>query len=215
MQVSFLVNFGNYFFYFNFSSSSSGKIDDQRGIMKKSCSECGNHSRQESGTKVKMRNYWTPQTHRKKRHHIQQVSGSKNRSEMVQSMIYSHKKHQFYSPQLQRRKSSEEFSKFQNSPETESEESSDEESPAMAEMDLFSKHQQLKQRLQYYGGVHPVYLPNSRSKAQKLQKMPVLPPASNSQQHCQGCCAANHHHQQQQTNQTRMKSGDDKRCIIS
>ena len=195
--------------------------------------------------------YWTPQTHRRanqkhhrsKRHH----PNSHRKPELVQSMIYSHKKHQYYSPQLTRRKS-EDFSylSYQQIQDFETSDSSDGEcdilpnfpacyagsQPQMALLPgspqiktnhaQFSK-QQLTQpiqgspsaaaasavaasrrNLQYYGGVHPVYLPNSRSKAQKLQKMPLLEAQHPIQQHCQGCCQ-----------NARIKTGDDKKCIIS
>lgn len=155
------------------------KSEPQASILKNNCSECE--------SRVKMRSYWTPQTHRKKR-----VSSKHNRSEMVQSMVFSQqKKRQYYSPQLQRRQSESKYEEFYLSC---SEESSED------EIEAEQKFQKTKQKLQYYGGVHPVYLPNSRVKAkQKKQELA---------QHCQGCC----HHPN--NNERRMKS-DDKRCIIS
>ena len=228
------------------------------GIMKKSnCSECGstapsssaktidnNSSSHSSNNKANL-SYWTPQTHRRSNHNRSKRGHHHHhrKSEMIQSMVYSHKQHQFYSPQLQRRKSEDyinyhkQYRNPQKNCET-SDSSEDEiELSHQQQQALFtsSQHQQQQlspadggqlssavgatclpvnrpvmsqqqpppvttRRLQYYGGVHPVYLPNSRSKAEKLQKMPLY------HQHCQGCCQHQHH---------RMKTGDDKRCIIS
>ena len=237
--------------------------------MKKSnCSECGsgasaqvndNSSSNNNDNKEAANNlsYWTPQTHRRSNHRSKRHGHHHRKSEMVShSMVYAHKQHQFYSPQLQRRKS-EDYINYQNNPKSykqqqknncETSDSSDDEIEQQQQT-LFTsqQHQQLhhqlsasgavglpvnlpaarvdrqqqlhqlntsgagglmpvnttpaSRRLQYYGGVHPVYLPNSRSKAEKLQKMPLY------HEHCQGCCQHQHH---------RMKTGDDdKRCIIS
>ena len=211
--------------------------------MKKSnCSECGSSaagakSETSSSNNKASLSYWTPQTHRRSYHNRSKRHGHHHRkSEMVQSMVYSHKQHQFYSPQLQRRKS-EDFINYhkQYHQKCETSDSSDEETEHHPQQNLFTSQSQQQQltgvggpatqhlpahaltqppppvlsasgqpaarRLQYYGGVHPVYLPNSRSKAEKLQKMPLY------HQHCQGCCQHQLHH--------RMKTGDDKRCIIS
>lgn len=236
------------------------------GIMKKSnCSECGsgasaqiNDNSSSNNNKEAANNlsYWTPQTHRRSNHSSRSKRHGHHhrKSEMVShSMVYAHKQHQFYSPQLQRRKS-EDYINYHN-PQSyqqqknncETSDSSDDEIEQQQTLFTSQQHQQLHQlsasgavglpvnvpaaarvdrqqqlhqlnasgagglmpvnatpasrRLQYYGGVHPVYLPNSRSKAEKLQKMPLY------HEHCQGCCQHQHH---------RMKTGDDdKRCIIS
>ena len=90
---------------------------------------------------------------------------------------------------------------------------------------ISSSSSQHQQQPAYYGGVHPVYLPNSRLKAKKLQKMPppmtstVLPdyPGINTN-NCQGCCQ---HHNSAGGNtccslSNSVKSGEDnKKCIIS
>ena len=236
--------------------------------MKKSnCSECGsgassaqindNSSSNNNNNKEAANNlsYWTPQTHRRSNHRSKRHGHHHRKSEMVShSMVYAHKQHQFYSPQLQRRKS-EDYINYHHNPKSykqqqknncETSDSSDDEIEQQQQTLFTSQHQQLHQlsasgavglpvnlpagrvdrqqqlhqlntsgtgglmpvnttpasrRLQYYGGVHPVYLPNSRSKAEKLQKMPLY------HEHCQGCCQHQHH---------RMKTGDDdKRCIIS
>ena len=179
--------------------------------------------------------YWTPQTHRRTNHH-QRSKRHHRKPELVQSMMFSHKKHQYYSPQLQRRKS-EDFSYFnyQNYQinEKDTSDSSDDENESRLGLGLggsqkfeksavlppnsqqfsnpSSQHQPAR-RLQYYGGVHPVYLPNSRQKAQKLQKTPLYEPQHSvlqvqQQQHCQGCC----HHSRFLAKNT----SDDKKCIIS
>ena len=86
-----------------------------------------------------------------------------------------------------------------------------------------SKSRQISsQQPAYYGGVHPVYLPNSRLKAKKLQKMPppmtstVLPDYPGINTNCQGCCQ---HHSSGNTCcslSNSVKSGEDnKKCIIS
>ena len=94
-----------------------------------------------------------------------------------------------------------------------------------------SKSRQISSQQQpaYYGGVHPVYLPNSRLKAKKLQKLPppmtsttVLPdyPGISTNNICQGCCQ--HHNISAGGGNAccslsnNVKSGEDnKKCIIS
>ena len=93
-----------------------------------------------------------------------------------------------------------------------------------------SKSRQISsQQPAYYGGVHPVYLPNSRLKAKKLQKLPppmtsttVLPdyPGISTNNICQGCCQ--HHNISAGGGNAccslsnNVKSGEDnKKCIIS
>ncbi len=192
---------------------SSLKQND--GIMKKnSCSECGHQ------VKMRQNQFWTPQTHRKS--HYKNRKCRQKPPEMIKSMVFSHKQ-KFYSPQLQRRKS-EDYSYYHETFEEVSSESEEEQKFSVTSSQLLkSAVASAVPSQQYYGGVHPVYLPNNRSKAQKLQKMapPVLespsthsripgfqacPPGIQSQliQHCHGCC---HQHKK--------SSGDDKKCIIS
>ena len=150
--------------------------------------------------------YWTPQTHRKSAQnpHFYQRNSRRRSTDRYQrkSEIFSaHKQNQYYSPQVTRRKS--EFHYFQESSDSEVEETPE---------PILQPIQQPKARLPYYGGVKPVYLPNSRAKAQKMQqlKTPLYANPSSSgvpvNAGCQGCC--HHHHHNKKTN-------EDKRCIIS
>ena len=87
-----------------------------------------------------------------------------------------------------------------------------------------SKSRQISSQQQpaYYGGVHPVYLPNSRLKAKKLQKMPppmtstVLPDYPGINTNCQGCCQYHSSGNTCCSLSNSVKSGEDnKKCIIS
>ena len=152
--------------------------------------------------------YWTPQTHRKSpsaaAYHYQRNSrrrGSTDRYQRKSEIFTAHKQHQYYSPQVRRRQSA--FHYFQQ-------ESSDSEAEELIEQQVqVQQFSRGHSRLPYYGGVKPVYLPNSRTKAQKLQQQQKTPLLSNNtqvlpiEQQCQGCC---HHHK---------KHNEDKKCIIS
>ena len=127
--------------------------------MKKSnCSECGstaptssaktidnNSSAHSSNNKANL-SYWTPQTHRRRSNHNRsskrgQHHHAHRKSEMIQSMVYSHKQHQFYSPQLQRRKSEDyiNYHKQYRNPQKncETSDSSDEETEHHPQQNLF------------------------------------------------------------------------------
>ena len=180
--------------------------------------------------------YWTPQTHRKssgqhRRHHNHRNSSSGSgrhflkRSELAQSVMLSgatgtsppydvsqqqpQKQHQYYSPQVRRK--SVDLTLLQNIREChETSDSSDEELLVAEQLSSLSVNMAPAKRQQqqpaYYGGVHPVYLPNSRLKAKKLQKTPLLTPS------CQGCCQ----HDTSCSLSSAAKSGEDnKKCIIS
>jgi hypothetical protein len=190
------------------------------------CNECGAASNGQQAIPLsKSVPFWTPQTHRKGPPPNNQSRQSRNRrseqkypfkrAEVAQSVVYPpQKQHQFYSPQVQRRRKSEDLSwvnpqQLQHPPCCESSDSSGDEqvnSPASAA------------GVQYYGGVRPTYLPNSRTKARKLLKVPQLnppPPRPPPLQHCQGCCHHHGHGHAAAEFNTNKCSGDDKRCIIS
>ena len=147
--------------------------------------------------------YWTPQTHRKTQQtqHYQRNSRRRQSSDRYQrksEIFTAHKQHQYYSPQVRRRS---EFQYFHPG----GDQSSDSETEELIEQQV--QVQMRASRLPYYGGVKPVYLPNSRTKAQKLQQKTPLLLGHNSvlnpiETKCQGCC----HHK---------KHKEDKGCIIS
>ena len=124
--------------------------------------------------------------------------------------------HQYYSPQVRRK--SVDLTMLQNIREChESSDSSDDELLVAEQLSSLSVNNMAPmahttkvvrhQPPAYYGGVHPVYLPNSRIKAKKLQKPPLLTPA------CQGCCQ---HRGNNSCVLSSAKSGEDnKKCIIS
>ena len=147
--------------------------------------------------------FWTPQTHRKSSQHPQYYQRnsrrrSTDRYQRKSEIFSAHKQNQYYSPQVSRRKS--EFHYLQESSDSEEEE---------VQQPILQPILTKPARLPYYGGVKPVYLPNSRAKAQKMQQLktplysnpshPVVPVNPG----CQGCC---HHHK---------KTNEDKSCILS
>ena len=147
--------------------------------------------------------FWTPQTHRKSSQHPQHYQRnsrrrSTDRYQRKSEIFSAHKQNQYYSPQVSRRKS--EFHYLQESSDSEEEE---------VQQPILQPILTKPARLPYYGGVKPVYLPNSRAKAQKMQQLKT--PLYSNPSHpigpvhpgCQGCC---HHHK---------KTNEDKRCIIS
>lgn len=201
----------------------------KQGIMKKPnpcCSECGASSRPSAAAAQpnSQMPFWTPQTHRKGQLYQRGGASSRTRradrhhhapfrrAEMAQSVVYpAQKQFQYYSPQLQRRRKSADLSWLQPPPPEDSSDSSED------ELDDFVVDPRPLSAVppRYYGGVHPVYLPNSRQKAQKLQKAPVF--GENS---CQGCCQQPHQQHRDYnikllTTKCSSSSGDEKRCTIS
>lgn len=164
------------------------------------CTECG-------VVKVKY-HYWTPQTHRRRGPRTPAPLPRRNadflqkRSKVAKSVILPGApppplpKCRYYSPQVSRRRKSEDLSWLATAqqPCCETSESSGD------EVDLTTCEQ--NHPPSFYGGVRPTYLPNSRSRARKIlltqQELPQQ------QQHqCHGCC----HHQK--------TSKADKLCIIA